>query len=137
MSAMHYLVYADTTDTSPSNIFLLLVGALIVGAIAIAAFIIVALAGRRHHRSYSILMTASIFWAALTLASALNTLVTQIKWTNEQALRVQSGYYGSAQAAADAPKFPWTAWAILAAIYFALFIWAVSAPRPRPVEPLD
>ena len=63
MLATSLLAYADTTDNSSSNIFLLFGGRMIVGAIALAAFVPVALAGRRRHGSHGTIMTLMVFWA--------------------------------------------------------------------------
>jgi hypothetical protein len=136
MSAIYLLAYADTTDNSSSNIYLLFGGALIIGAIALAAFVPIALAGRRRHGSHGTIMTLMVFWGTVLAFDAIDVLMEQLRWASEKGLRLQSGYYSGTQARADAPALPWLLWAILAGAYGAILVWSMSTPKPRPVEPL-
>jgi hypothetical protein len=56
-----------------------------------------------------------------------------MKWSNEQMIRIQSGYYDPADTS-DAPTLPWRTWAVLTIAYGGLVIWPFSQKREAPPQ---
>jgi hypothetical protein len=56
-----------------------------------------------------------------------------MKWSNEQMIRIQSGYYDPTDTS-DAPTLPWQTWAVLAIAYGGLVIWPFSQKRDAPPQ---
>ena len=134
MNWMHWLAYAEPADSPDASMKLILGGGLAVVLIAGLAFLPCRLAnGRRHSREGAIWLGA-IVWGVVSAGLAIETIITLMDWSREQTLRLQSGYYDPAQAAADAPHFPWAATIVLLAVYLVLLAWSFLGPV-HPIGP--
>jgi uncharacterized integral membrane protein len=120
------LAYADTTDTTQTNLPLLLycLGGLIVAGFL--AFLIVLLARSRQHRHSEALITIAVFWALFLVGTIAWASVTQLKWSQEYILRLQTGDVDPTDQSA-APQLPWLIWIVLAAVYGLLIFWVTRA----------
>jgi hypothetical protein len=127
-AALAMLCYADRGESGEANLqfALLCVGAIVlVSALAIAPVI---LARRRRHRRGETVMGFTILWALVLVGSLLVTATARTKWTREQTLRIQSGYYDP-QDQTDAPRYPWGLWAGLALAYAGVLAWSATGAR--------
>jgi uncharacterized integral membrane protein len=126
------LAYADTTDTTQTNLPLVLycIGGVIVAGFL--AFLIVLLARSRRHRQAEALITIAVFWAFCVIGTVAWASVTQLKWSQEYILRLQTGDVDPTDQSA-APQLPWLFWIILAAVYVLLIFWVISQ-KPAPLE---
>jgi cytochrome bd-type quinol oxidase subunit 2 len=124
------LAYADTTDTTQMNLPMVLycLGGVIVAGIL--AFLVILLARSRQHRQAETLITAAIFWAVCLIASVAWATVTQLKWSQEYTLRLQTGDVDPTDLS-DAPQLPWLIWIILGVVYVLLILWARSQKPPE------
>jgi heme/copper-type cytochrome/quinol oxidase subunit 1 len=119
------LAYAESGDPNAMNLPMILGGAAIVVVIAVMTFILLAVARSREHRQREFIFVVAIFWALISIGSLFYAGDTQINWSNEQTLRLQTGY-GNPQDTTGAPALPWAIWTGLAAAYAAMLIWSIS-----------
>jgi hypothetical protein len=115
------IAYADNSEISQGNFIFLLIFAGTAIAIFLLAGILIITSRRRDHRNADAILTCSIFWAILSLGSVLYAAVTQMKWSQEHLLELQSGYGNPADVG---PALPWAIWAGLGVAYAALFAWS-------------
>jgi hypothetical protein len=125
------LAYADTTDPSQLNFLVLLTAVLLIGAVCVLTFLVVFLARSRGHRQAESILVLALFWACLTGGSFVYSAVSRLKWSQENTLRLETGY-GNPQDNSDAPQFPWLAWLALAVGYGMLIMWAASQNNSPP-----
>ena len=88
----------------------------------------------RHHRQTETILAMTVLWALVLAGTVIYSISSQMKWTREQMLRLESGYYDP-QDQADAPKKPVTVWAVLGVGYAGLIGWSLSQKNPAPVPP--
>ena len=126
---MHLLAYAERTDLFSSDwSTILLVVALIIGAV-ILSVLPFALARHRGHRQSHVILVAMILWGLLAGGSTVLTAMTQVQWSKEQLLLMKTGYYDPASAA-GAPAWPWPFWCVLAAGYVGFLIYSLAQKMP-------
>lgn len=125
------LAYADTTDPTQVNFLVLLLCILLIGCVCVMAFLVLLLARSRRHRQVEYITALAIFWALLTVGSLAYSAVTQLKWSQENMLRLESGY-GNPDDDSNAPQLPWKTWLVLAAIWGGLINWSLSQNNPPP-----
>jgi hypothetical protein len=125
------LAYADTTDPTQSNFLILLLCVMLIGCVCLMAFGVMFLARMRRHRHTEHLTVIAIFWALFAAGTLVYAAQTQLKWSHEHMLRLESGY-GNPRDDADAPQLPWAEWVALAAVYGIVIIWSVSQKNLPP-----
>lgn len=128
--------YADAPDTSDSGLVIVVIAVGIVAAVAILAFVPLALAWKRRLRHSDVVAAGVILWGLVTAGSLICAVNARMQWSHEQTVRIQSGYYDP-QTAGDAPTLPWAMWGGLVIAYGALVAWPLSQGRaaPAPAAP--
>lgn len=119
------LAYAEVRDSNDMSLMMVLGAALILGATAAAAFILIHIARRRRHRRTDLLGAAVFFWGLLTAGSLLYAQQSQMSWSKEYTVRLESGYFDPHDTT-DAPKLPWAIWTGLGVAYGAMLFWSLS-----------
>ncbi len=117
------LAYADTTDPTQTNFLILLLCILLIGCVCGMAFLVLLLARSRRHRRVEYLTVLTIFWAFLTAASLAYSAVTRLDWSQENALRLETGYGNPDD---NPPQLPWKTWVALAAAWGGLITWSLN-----------
>jgi hypothetical protein len=125
MSATHFLAYAESVDSTVSNLMTILICLGIVLVVAVVAMVPVLVARSRGHRKSDTLVAMAVLWGVLTAVSATSTALAQMKYSHEQLLLIQSGYFDPADVT-GAPKLPWVMWACLGGGYGILLVWAIA-----------
>jgi len=123
------LAYADTTDSSGTNLVLALGGLFIIVATAALMLVLIFSARARRHPRAEIITAAAVFWALLTAGSLLFTVEQRVDWSKNYTLRLMTGY---PQDTSDKPKLPWAVWAELGAGYGAMLVWSLCQKRAVP-----
>ena len=103
---------------------------LLVAAAAVLAFFPIRCARVRRHRRADIVLVITLLWALLASGSLVVTALAQQSWSQEQNLRLSSGYADPDAVAAAAPAYPVPLWIILACAYPALLAYACSQKNP-------
>lgn len=125
------LAYADSSDPSETNLLIVLGGAAIIAFAAALASVLIFISRARRHRRSELITVAAVFWALLAAGSMLYTGQSQVNWSKEYQLRLQSGYLDPSDTN-DAPSLPWATWTALGAAYGALLAWTFSPQRTYP-----
>lgn len=129
--------YAQPTDLSDSNLSFILIALGLIILAALLAILPIALAHARYHRHARAILMFALLWAFLTAGSSILTASAQLKWSKEQLLLLKTGYLDPADTT-GAPGRPWPLWIILAIVYLALLLFALSQdhrPAPDPPQP--
>jgi hypothetical protein len=125
------LAYAESGDPNAMNLLIILGGICIVAATAILAFALILTARARGHRHAEFIMVATVFWALITAGSLMYAGETQLNWSKEYTLRLETGYLDP-QDTGDAPRLPWGIWTGLGVAYGAMMAWALLQKRAEP-----
>jgi len=125
------LAYAQVPDSGDTSLVLVFAAALILAATAAAAYVLIYLARRRRHRRTDLLAAAAFFWGLITAGSLLYAEQSQMNWSKEYTVRLESGYFDPTDLT-DAPKLPWKIWTGLGIAYAAMLMWALSQKRAAP-----
>jgi Kef-type K+ transport system membrane component KefB len=120
------LAYADNTDPSEGNFLLIFLFVAAMIAVFILAAIVVMMSRRNGSRNADAILVAAVFWGIVSFGSIIYAGVTQMKWSQEQTLELQTGYGDPTK---TPPGWPWILWGILTAIYVALAIWVARKKR--------
>jgi hypothetical protein len=128
------LAYAQAQDSSDMSLVMVFAAALILAATAAAAYVLIHIARRRRHPRTDLIGAAAFFWALLTAASLLYAEQSQMNWSKEYNVRLESGYFDPTDTT-DAPKLPWKTWTGLGIAYTAMLTWALSQKRTAPPAP--
>ena len=115
------LAYADNTDTSEGNFLMLFLCAGAVIGVFVLAGMVVVVSRRGGHRYADAILTFAVFWGMVSFGSIIYAAVTQMKWSQEHLLELQSGYGNPANVG---PGWPWGLWVGLGVVYVALLGWA-------------
>jgi hypothetical protein len=123
------LAYADNVDFSNANFIVILSCAAAAIGIAFMSGLLIFLSRRMGHRYADAILTCSIFWSIISLGSVVYAAVTQMKWSQEHQLELQSGYGNPADVG---PAWPWIFWAGLGVAYGALLAWTALGNGGKP-----
>lgn len=126
------LASAEVAANADSIVMLLLESLALIAVIAVAAVIPIALARLRRHRQSDAVRIVALLWAVACAGYCLYTLVRRFRWTREHAVLLTSGYYDAEAPATAAPSVHWPLMALLAGVYVALFLVAVSQDNRGP-----
>jgi hypothetical protein len=122
------LASAEQTDLSGSGWFVILIGAVVIVAVAAMTVIPIALSRKRRHRRADAITVGAVFWGLLAAASIIHFWLARMQWSKEYLLRVKTGYYDPADTS-GAPPWPWQLWGILAVVYGVLIAAAILSKR--------
>lgn len=125
------LAYADTTDSSGTNLVLAMAGLFIVVATAALILVLIYLARARRHPQAELITVAAIFWALLTAGSLLYAVEKRVDWSKNHDLQVKTGYLDPRDIS-DKPKLPWAIWSELGVGYGAMLVWMLCQKRELP-----
>jgi hypothetical protein len=127
---IHLLASAQSTSGGTDLLPILLC----LGAVA-GAFLLILLplgiAQKRSRQTVSALTALAIFWGLASVASALYVILGYFQKVREHQSILNNGYLDPAGSGVT-PDWPWVLWGILAAVYVALIVWAMSVPKSRP-----
>ena len=115
------LAYADTSDPSQGNFLLILTCAGAAIAVFVLAGVAVVISKKGSEQRGDAILVAAVFWGIVSFGSIIYAAVTQMKWSQEQTLELQSGYGDPTK---TPPGWPWVLWGILAGVYVLLLAWA-------------
>lgn len=118
-----FVAYADSAGPGNSSLEIVLLGAFIVGVVAVAAMVLVIMSRKRRHPSAEAVLSLALLWAIIASASLIYTVNVQMKWSNEYSLQLQTGYLDPQQAQ-DRPALPWAIWSALAMGYAGVLLWS-------------
>ena len=104
-----WLAYADSGDSSNSNLLIILISVAVLIVVGGLGFVPVAIAWRRRHRYAEVIGAGAVLWGLLAAGSLIYTASARLNWSRERMLRIESGYYDPRDLS-DAPKWPWMAW---------------------------
>jgi hypothetical protein len=124
-----FLAYAESADTSNSSMVIVLSGLCVLAVAAIAAIVPICICWKRHHRQTEPITALLILWGLVATISAIYFINSQMKWSREQMLRIESGYFDPTDQT-DAPAIPWVTWGGLATVYAALVCWSFAQKNP-------
>jgi hypothetical protein len=127
------LAYAESGDSSPANLIIVLGGALVIAVVAAMAFVLIAISRGRRHRRAELIAVATVFWALIAAASLIYAGVSQINWSKEYQMRLETGYLDPSDTN-DAPRLPLVTWTGLAVAYVGILGWSLSRDRTKPPE---
>jgi hypothetical protein len=125
------LAYADAGDPNATSLPFVLIGLGIFAAIALLAFALIFIVRVRGHRKTELITVAAVFWALIAAGSLLYGGETQMDWSKQYAMRLETGYLDP-QDTSDAPQLPWGIWSGLGVAYGALLFWSLSQKRASP-----
>jgi hypothetical protein len=125
------LASADSGDPNASNLPIILGGLLILAVIALMAFVLIFLSRTRGHRHAELITVATIFWALAAAGSLLYAGESQMDWSKQYTLRLETGYLDP-QDTSDKPSLPWGIWSGLGVAYGAMLVWSLSQKRAEP-----
>ncbi len=128
-----FLAYAEAADTSNSSLVIVLIGLGVLSVAAIAAFVPIGICWNRHHRQTDSIAALAVLWSLIAAISVIYFVNAQMKWSREQMLRIESGYFDPGDKS-DAPAVPWALWGGLAAGYAVLIGWSFSQKNPPPPQ---
>ena len=115
---------ADSTDPTLSNLTLVLSSLIVLAVVSFLGFLIVRSARLHRRAQVELFGAAAVLWIALSAGAVIFDIVTQMKWSQESAARLSTGYFTPAEVAADAPRHPWAIFASLGAAYLVLLLIA-------------
>ena len=130
MQPCQFLANAESVDPTVSNLMTVLACVGIVLVVALVAFVPVLISWRNGHRQSETLLAGAVIWGVLAAASAISATLAQMKYSHEQMLLIQSGYFDPTDVS-GAPKLPWVRWGCLGGGYGVLVIWALTGARGR------
>jgi hypothetical protein len=116
------------------SLIMVFAAALILAATAAAAGVLIYIARRRRHPRTDLIGAAAFFWGLMTAGSLLYAEQSQMNWSKEYTVRLESGYFDPTDTT-DAPKLPWKTWTGLGIAYGAMLIWSLSQKRTAPPPP--
>ena len=126
--------YAEAADGSASALTLVSVCVVIVVVVGGLSLVPLGLAWSRRHRKTELITAFVVLWGLCTSLSVGSSTIEQLKWSKEQMVRIQSGYYDPADVS-DAPTWPWPVWAVLVSLYAVLVLWPLSTGHtPREIS---
>jgi hypothetical protein len=111
------------------NLAIILGGAFIIATTAVLASVLIFTSRARRHRQVELITAAAILWALITAVSLIYAQESQMNWSKEYTMRIESGYLDPHDTS-DAPKLPWTLWTGLAIAYAAMLAWSLSQKHP-------
>jgi H+/Cl- antiporter ClcA len=94
------------------------------------ALIPIGLARYRRHRQADTITVATLVWGVAAAANIIHFWLAELAWSKEYNQEIMTGYVDPKVAAAAAPAWPWAWWAILAAAYVTLMIFALLWKKP-------
>lgn len=124
-----FLAYVEANDPSQANMTNVLITVGLLAMVALLAFAVLYTARLRRHRQVEAITVVVIFWGLAAMGELLYWVSAQINWTNEQMLRLQTGYAGS-QEFGNGPGLPWKTWAALILAYLAILGWTLARRNP-------
>ncbi len=127
------LAYAESGDSSTTNLIIVLGGAFVIALVAAMAFVLIVISRSRGHRRAEVIAVAAVFWALIAAGSLLYAGVTQINWSKEHQMRLETGYLDPADTD-DAPRLPLGTWTGLGVVYVAMLGWSRSQKQATPRE---
>ncbi|MGD0462406.1 MAG: hypothetical protein ABSB74_07945 [Tepidisphaeraceae bacterium] len=119
------LAFAESGDPNATNLPIILGGLFILAVIALLAFALIFISRARGHRQTELITVATIFWALAAAGSLLYAGESQMDWSHQYALRLETGYLDP-QDTSDAPRLPWGIWSGLGVAYGAMLLWSFS-----------
>lgn len=128
-----FLAYAESADTSNSSLVIVLSGLCVLAVAAIFAVVPICICWKRHHRQTEPITALIILWGLVAAISVICFINSQMKWSREQMLRIESGYFDPNDRS-DAPAVPWGTWGGLATAYTALVGWSFTQKNPPPPQ---
>jgi hypothetical protein len=129
--------YAQPTDTSDANLSFILIALGLFILTALLALLPIALSHARYHRHARAILMSALLWGFLTAGSAILTANAHLQWSAEHLRDLKTGYLDPADTT-GAPAWPWPLWIIMAVVYLALLLAALSQdhrPSPNPSQP--
>jgi hypothetical protein len=127
------LAYAESGDSSETNLLIVLGGAFVIAVVAAMAFVLIVISRSRGHRRAEVIGVAAIFWTLIAAGSLLYAGVTQINWSKEHQMRLETGYLDPSDTD-DSPRLPMETWTGLGVAYVAMLGWSLSRKRAKPRE---
>jgi hypothetical protein len=127
------LAYAESGDPGATNLVIVLGGAFIVAAVAVMAFVLIVISRSRRHRRADLIAVAAAVWALIAARSLLYAGVSQMNWSREYQLRLQTGYLDPSDTN-GAPRLPVGTWTGLGVVYVVMLGWSLSQKRGKPPE---
>lgn len=106
-------------------------GALVIAVMAAMAFALILISRVRGHRQEGAIAVAAIFWALIAAGSLIYAGESQMNWSKEYQMRLESGYLDPSEMN-DAPHLPWGIWTGLGVGYGAMLAWTLSQKRAQP-----
>jgi hypothetical protein len=125
------LAYAESGDSSATNLIIVLGGAFIVAAVAAMAFVLILISRSRGHRRADVIGVATVFWALIAAGSLIYTGVSQMNWSKEHQMRLETGYLDPSDRN-NAAQLPLGTWTGLGVAYVAMLGWSLSEKRANP-----
>ena len=128
---MMIVAYSEPASSSNANLEIVLIGLGVIVVAAVLAFIPVAICWARRHRGTEIVTAIAVVWALVAAASVVLLISAQMKWSREQTMRIESGYFDPRDQS-DAPAVPIKTWSALGIVYAGLVGWSLrSGPVPQ------
>jgi hypothetical protein len=127
------LAYAESGDSSATNLVIIFGGAFVIAAVAAMALVLIVISRARGHRRADLIAVAAVFWALIAAGSLLYAGVSQMNWSKEYQMRLETGYLDPSDTG-DAPRQPLGTWTGLGVAYIAMLGWSLSQKRAKPPE---
>ena len=124
------LAYAQSADPNATGLVLILGGVVIVVICAALAVVLILVSRSRANHPSEAIKAAAILWAVLAAGSLLYAQETQMNWSKEFTLRLETGYFDPSDTA-DKPKLPWGLWGALGVAYVGILVWSFSQKNER------
>jgi hypothetical protein len=128
VESISQLARADNADPTLANLTLILIGLVVVGVVALLAFLPLRLVRARAHRHLEVITTLMIFWAVATAGIVIKGFMDQQKWSAEHQAQILSGYFDPSDQT-GAPQWPVKTSIVLGVAYCGLVIWSLGAKR--------
>jgi hypothetical protein len=128
------LAYAESTDPSASNLLAVLGAAFIIASVAILASVFILMSRARRHPHVDLITAAAICWALIAAGSLLYAGESQMNWSKEYKLQLESGYLDPHDTT-GAPTLPLKTWTALGITYAAMLAWSLSSIKSDPQTP--
>jgi hypothetical protein len=122
------LAYAEAQDGSYMSSEMVLWGMLIIAGVALAGFVLVYVSRRQKHRGADLVLAGAFFWGIVAAGSLLYVLQSQMNWTKEYTVRIESGYV-EPKDLSDKPRVPWGILVGLGVVYLGMGFWVISGKR--------
>jgi hypothetical protein len=123
------VAYADSRDTSLPTMVLLLYSVFWIAIAAFLAAIPPLVSRRRAHRHAGMILAIMLFWALAAGGSACATLAARERWSREETVLLESGYYDPREHRHDPPGAPWGLWGVLGGLYGGMALWSLIGRR--------